>query len=273
LSVSFNHSQPIKMINGDALSGMVQINLFSSYRRNVLQFTFNLVFCLLTCSQVRPECPRNPLSNTICSQDHVYIDSNQKSQQAGMCGTGDTCVCGSDFTGKACELCTQAGASNLFMNSWIYLAKTCWSANTQGTLHVEITWSPWNCSAGVGCSPSSVFTTANVPRILFYSSYDNSFSQAVLQSHTASAFGSAGVGSSDRPCFGTNAVYKESINCNTAEVSNLNSSSFGGLHLFFPFALSLPFNQHNCAHPVNLAFLSTVVIMNGNVFCRLEGSG
>jgi hypothetical protein len=186
-------------------------------------FTFSLFLCLLICSPVHSECPRNPLSNTICSQDHVYIDSNQNSQPAGVCGVGEKCTCGSDFTGKACELCTQAGASNLFMNSWIYLAKTCWSASTQGTLHIEIKWTPWNCSAGVGCSPSTNISSTDLPRILFYSSYDNSFSQAVLQSHTASAFGSAGVGSSDRPCFGDNAVYKETIRCISTQVSRERS--------------------------------------------------
>ncbi len=133
-------------------------------------------------------CPANPTTTTICSQDHSYVDAMGSIQVAGKCAAGNTCECSSDFTGKACELPIRAGATNVLMNSWAFLAKSCWTANSQGSIDVTITYTSLNCSAGSGCRPENVTLSDRLPHIIFYSSYDKSFSQSVLKSFYRKCF-------------------------------------------------------------------------------------
>jgi hypothetical protein len=106
------------------------------------------------------------------------------------------------------------------MNSWVFLAKSCWTANAQGSMDVTIKYTSWNCSNGNGCYPGqNVSTPDKLPQIMFYSSYDEKFSQSVLKSYTTNSFGEADSSDSDRPCFGNSAVYKEKIGCTQSSTS------------------------------------------------------
>jgi hypothetical protein len=156
-------------------------------------------------------CPANPTTSTICSQDHAYIDDKGFFQVSGKCVAGNKCECSPDFTGKACEIPLRAAADNVLMNSWVFLAKSCWAANAQGKMDVVIKYTSWNCTTGMGCRPVNG-TILERPQIMFYSSYDEKFSQSVLKSYTTNSFGGDS-SDSDRPCFGNSAVYKEKITC------------------------------------------------------------
>ena len=163
----------------------------------------------VVCAQ---ECPRNPVTSATCSSDHTYIDANSMVHVAGNCGSGGVCICSSDFGGKACDVPIKAEASNIMMNAWVFLAKSCWSANAEGTVSIGIHFKPWTCSQTLGCHPATNFSDADLPMVMFYSSYDTSFSQAVLQSFSTSALGGSS-DSSNPPCLGNNAVFKEQIWC------------------------------------------------------------
>ena len=157
-------------------------------------------------------CPSNPTTSTICSQDHLYADDIGVIQVSGRCVAGGRCDCSKDFTGKACEIPIRAAATNVLMNSWVFLAKSCWAANAQGGMAVTIKYTTFNCAAGMGCRPEQNVTAEKLPQIMFYSSYDQRFSQSVLKSYAANSFG-ADSSDPDRPCFGNSAVYKEPIRC------------------------------------------------------------
>ena len=157
-------------------------------------------------------CPASPATSTICSQDHAYTDDRGNFQVSGKCVAGNKCECSPDFTGKACEIPIRAAATNVLMNSWVFLAKNCWTASAQGKMDVVIKYTSWNCSTGKGCSPANETSPERLPQIMFYSSYDEKFSQSVLKSYTTNSFG-GGLSDSDRPCFGNSAVYKEKITC------------------------------------------------------------
>jgi hypothetical protein len=167
----------------------------------------------LTLSVEAESCPSNPTTSTICSQDHVFADDIGVVQVSGRCVAGGKCECSKDFTGKACEIPIRAAATNVLMNSWVFLAKSCWAANAQGGMSVTIKYTTFNCAAGVGCRPEQNTTSSDkLPQIMFYSSYDQKFSQSVLKSYAANSFG-ADASDTDRPCFGNSAVYKEQISC------------------------------------------------------------
>ena len=57
---------------------------------------------------------------------------------------------------------------------------------------------------------------------MFYSSYDQKFSQSVLKSYTTNSLG-ADSSDSERPCFGESAVYKESIGCSDHVTSTVRT--------------------------------------------------
>ena len=113
----------------------------------------------------------------------------------------------------ACEIPIRAAANSVLMSSWAFLAKSCWAANAQGSMDITIKYTPWSCGTSVGCRPEQNVTTSDkLPQIMFYSSYDQTFSQSVLKSYTTNAIGGDS-SDSDRPCFGNSAVYKEKISC------------------------------------------------------------
>ena len=161
-------------------------------------------------------CPTNPITATPCSADHYFLNAQGHLDWAGKCSAGGQCSCASDFKGKACEIPVVASATDVLMNSWAFLAKSCWSANAQGSLTVSIRYTPWNCTDQTLCRPLQNISSGSLPQIMFYSSYDSSFSQAMLQSYTANAMGTTNTDPGiDQPCFGSSAVYKETISCSS----------------------------------------------------------
>jgi hypothetical protein len=126
---------------------------------------------------------------------------------------GGRCECSPDFAGKACEIPIRAAAANVAMNSWVFLAKSCWAANAQGGMALTIKYTPFVCAANIGCRPDQNATSPDkLPQIMFYSSYDKRFSQSVLKSYKANLLG-ASYTDEDQPCLGDSAVYKEPISC------------------------------------------------------------
>jgi hypothetical protein len=158
-------------------------------------------------------CPKNPVTSIPCSSDHYFLDSQGNMKLAGQCGAGGQCLCASDFVGSACQIPIVASAKSVLMNNWAFLAKSCWSSNAQGSMQVSIRYTPWNCSEQSYCRPLQNISSKDLPQIMFYSSYDSTFSQSLLQSYTTNAQGAGANLGSDQPCFGNTAVYKEALTC------------------------------------------------------------
>ena len=164
------------------------------------------------------QCPLNPTTSTPCSADHMFLNSQNMPVPAGQCSSNGKCVCASIFTGSACETLVSASATDVLMSSWAFLAKTCWSANAEGIMDVSVKYTPWNCTPALGCRPQQNFSHSNLPQIMFYSSFDNSFSQDLLQSYKANsniATAATATDGSNPPCFGNSAVFKETISCSS----------------------------------------------------------
>jgi hypothetical protein len=109
------------------------------------------------------------------------------------------CACQPGYTaGLACEYITRAGrfdhehdttlntSGMLDMSDWRYLAKTCWGPQVEGLQYLEVTFVTAECVLR-NCSIKGQgvdYRNRDLPEIMFYASYDNSFSLANMAAAT-----------------------------------------------------------------------------------------
>jgi hypothetical protein len=128
------------------------------------------------------ECPRNPMNNFECNSQNFYLDQSGKLRPAGICNQNTlSCICSTDFKGKACEIPVFADARGLLVNEWGYLAKSCWAPQSEGllsvSLHIQL------CPPVSGeCNLLSTTKISHPMKLLFYSSYTDDFNQVDVKS-------------------------------------------------------------------------------------------
>jgi hypothetical protein len=171
-----------------------------------------LVVVGLLLPEAKGECASNPKSKQTCSGDRMIQMEGSSPlvswpRPAGVCGTGtDTngtkttmCACQPGYTaGLACEYITRAGrfdhehdttlntSGMLDMSDWRYLAKTCWGPQVEGLQYLEVTFVTAECVLR-NCSIKGQgvdYRNRDLPEIMFYASYDNSFSLANMAAAT-----------------------------------------------------------------------------------------
>ena len=107
-----------------------------------------------------------------------------------------------------------------------YLAKTCWGPQIEGLLYLEVTFVTPECVLR-NCSIKGQgvdYRNRDLPEIMFYASYDNSFSLANMAAATRDANSSStdAVDAAKTNCQGSGAIFRETMFCN-----NLNAEGVG----------------------------------------------
>jgi len=182
-----------------------------------------LLLCVAIASAGLPLCRAECEDDTDCGSEkavinrdgsYVYTAENLVVAR-GYCRDA-RCICTAPYTGANCEKLNEVAGpqvpDTLRVNSWRFLAKSCWAGETTGSLRIKMEWKNLECNDDGICFPvdTPTWNSANTPSVYFYASFDPAFEEAVLASYKGIVEGEQ-IGSEH--CSGADSVLSRSFTC------------------------------------------------------------